>query len=176
MHIFGLSVVFKYVFHICTTCNSIYHWIIEKQFWRHLTNVWRVFLYAWNRRRQSFTDTFSIYSIIFGRWIDIGIGNFALTLSGGISTMIPSSAVTVFTLLQFRYGTLDVLNEQNFTSWQGCRNAAGTYFIMVRNGPLEMDPLASSPIPLTNLPPYDVYHSDFNVTENPTHRQGFKKF
>ena len=125
------------IFHICTTCNSIYHWIIEKQFWRHLTNVWRVFLYAWNRWRQSFTDTFSIYSIIFGRWIDIGIGNFALTLSGGISTMNPSSAVTLFTLLQFRYGTLDVLNEQNFTS---CRDTE-TYFIMVRNDPLEMDPL-----------------------------------
>ena len=50
------------------------------------------------------------------------------------------------------------------------------YFIMVRNDPLEMDPLASSPILLTNLLPYDVYHSDFNVTENPTHRQGFKNF
>ena len=77
--------------------------------------------------------------------------------------MNPSSAVTLFTLLQFRYGTLDVLNEQNFTS---CRDTE-TYFIMVRNDPLEMDPLASSLIPPTNLPPYDVYHSDFNFTENP---------
>ena len=111
MRIFDSYVVFKYFIFLLLVIQYIIEslWIIEKQFWRHLTNVWRVFLYAWIRWRQSFTDTFSIYSIIFGRWIDIGIGNFALTLSGGISTMNPSSAVTVFTLLQFWYGTFDVL-------------------------------------------------------------------
>ena len=44
---------------------------------------------------------------------------------------------------------------------------------MVRTDPLEMDPLASSDsppsLPPTNLPPHVVYHSDFNVTENPTY-------
>ena len=39
------------------------------------------------------------------------------------------------------------------------------YFNMVRTDPLEMDPLASSTFPPTNLPPYVVYYSDFNVTE-----------
>ena len=36
--------------------------------------------------------------------------------------MNPSSAVTVFTLLQFWYGTLDVLNLKNFTSCSGMQN------------------------------------------------------
>ena len=37
---------------------------------------------------------------------------------------------------------------------------------MVRTDSLEMDPLASSDPPTpTNLPPYVVYHTNFNATE-----------
>ena len=47
--------------------------------------------------------------------------------------------------------------------------AAGTYFNKVRTDPLEMQPLASSdPLLLpTNLPPYVVYHSEFNAITRP---------
>ena len=43
---------------------------------------------------------------------------------------------------------------------QGRRNV----FYQVKTDPLEIDPLAPSFQP-TYLPPYDVYHSQFNVTE-----------
>ena len=44
--------------------------------------------------------------------------------------------------------------------------AVGTYFNMMGTDYLEMYPLASSdPPPPTNLPPYVVYHTNFNATE-----------
>ena len=52
-----------------------------------------------------------------------------------------------------------------------CYRAAGTYFNMVRTDSLEMEPLDSSdPPPPTNLPPYVVYHTNFNVNEK-SHNQ-----
>ena len=63
------------------------------------------------------------------------------------------------------FGTLSLIYFC-WSRWSSSNRAAGTHFNIVRTDPLEMDHLVSSdPLFPNNLPPYVVYHSDFNATE-----------